>query len=209
MRANNFSRNSRQLSFSRKHKPAGVKGTWIDPFSTEAWWNANNGNKVSKREHVFAFAHAKPSTELHEILKRQLDCSDSESPGVCLRDRDRLLCYSQSSGIGVYEDGYKLNFITGDYTTPTGEKGNVQFGPCPGAVYNEEDDGRRCTRDPTPTITATTSAGSASRTAPSDGSDTADTITTSTADSRAAATLHPNVMPMLFAAGGLPWLLQI
>merc|ERR1711939_1202573 len=65
-----------------------------------------------------------------------------QSNQVCLNNDSEIpLCVDERTGGWFGATGYEGNAVSGDYTAPDGQKGNIFQGPCPGSLYEESGDG--------------------------------------------------------------------
>ena len=56
-------------------------------------------------------------------------------------DSEIPFCVDERTGGWFGATGYEGNAVSGDYTAPDGQKGNIFQGPCPGSLYEESGDG--------------------------------------------------------------------
>jgi len=77
------------------------------------------------------------------LKKRQTsDSLQCQSNQVCLNNDSEIpLCVDERTGGWFGATGYEGNAVSGDYTAPDGQKGNIFQGPCPGSLYEESGDG--------------------------------------------------------------------
>jgi len=79
----------------------------------------------------------------NKLKKRQTsDSLQCQSNQVCLNNDSEIpFCVDERTGGWFGATGYEGNAVSGDYTAPDGQKGNIFQGPCPGSLYEESGDG--------------------------------------------------------------------